>query len=92
MIKFTTHQANELYNILVETCEAQEHWRQSFIQAMQEGCREYRIGGSLGFGGKLRNNNGIYVDCYPEDLTPERQAIIAKANHQLKLKGCLMRQ
>ncbi len=50
-------------------------------------CHEYRFIGSLGFGGKFRNNgnhDGIpHVDCYSEDLTPEREAMIEAANKRL---------
>jgi hypothetical protein len=46
---------------------------------------EFRFCGSLGFGGKLwvsTNEAGIgwYVSCYPEDLTPEREATIQETN------------
>ena len=43
--------------------------------------------GSLGFGGKFRNNgnrnNTPHVNCYPEDETPARLAMIAAANKRL---------
>lgn len=49
--------------------------------------REYRFCGALGFGGKFRNNgnrNNIpHVDCYSEDETPARLAMIEKANKRL---------
>lgn len=51
-------------------------------------CSEYRFMGALGFGGKFRNDgnhdNVPYVDCYPEDATPERQAMIETANARLR--------
>jgi hypothetical protein len=51
-------------------------------------CHEYRFCGALGFGGKFRNNgnnNNIpHVDCYREDQTPKRQAMIAAANKRLR--------
>lgn len=50
-------------------------------------CTEYRFMGSLGFGGKFRNNgnhdNTPYVDCYQEDKNPTRLAMIARANKRL---------
>lgn len=50
-------------------------------------CNEYRFCGALGFGGKFRNNgnnnNTPYVDCYQEDETPERRAMIERANRRL---------
>lgn len=45
---------------------------------------EYRFGGMLGMGGKFWRSNGKwYVNCYPENETPERKAIIEKANKAL---------
>ncbi len=55
-------------------------------------CEEYRFCGSLGFGGKFRRNRvwigdmrteSWTVDCYREDLTDERQAVIDKTNEAL---------
>jgi hypothetical protein len=47
-----------------------------------EGCREYRFMGALGFGGKFWQQS-MTVTCYPEDETPERRAIIERANAAL---------
>lgn len=52
---------------------------------------EYRFQGPLGFGGKFRTRYGgwggerfiAYVDCYREDTTPERMAMIGLANERL---------
>lgn len=50
---------------------------------------EWRFCGNLGFGGKLyfstypHRNPDLYVDCYPEDNTPERAALIQKVNLRL---------
>jgi hypothetical protein len=77
--------ANDIFDILVETCDASEGWRANFLRIMTTGCEEYRFQGSLGFGGKLYNNSGkLYVDCYPEDLTDVRQQAIDLANSRLK--------
>lgn len=50
-------------------------------------CHEYRFQGALGFGGKFRNNgnnaNVPYVDCYREDETKARLAMIEAANKRL---------
>lgn len=45
---------------------------------------EHRFGGLLGFGGKLHWAHGrLYVSCYQEDRTPERAAMIERANARL---------
>ena len=45
---------------------------------------EYRFCGRLGFGGKLWRYDGrIYITCYPEDSTPERDRILRETNTQL---------
>lgn len=76
---------NRLYDILIAECDATEYWRQNFVGSMSDGCREYRFGGSLGFGGKLRNNsNGVYVDCYQENITPEREKDMKAANIKIE--------
>lgn len=47
---------------------------------------EWRFGGQLGFGGKVRlghftpNGRKLYVDCYPEDATPELAERIREMN------------
>lgn len=55
--------------------------------AEARGCGEYRFQGKLGFGGKFRNNgnnnNTPYVDCYGEDETAERRAMINRANERI---------
>jgi hypothetical protein len=77
--------ANDIFDILVETCDASEGWRANFLHIMTTGCQEYRFQGNLGFGGKLYNNSSkLYVDCYPEDLTEVRQQAIDLANSRIK--------
>jgi hypothetical protein len=45
---------------------------------------EWRVGGKLGFGGKFWRYDGkVFVTCYPEDRTPERDAIIKQTNEEL---------
>ncbi len=57
------------------------------ITDQEQPCHEWRFIGKLGFGGKFRNNgnrdNVPYVDCYPENETPERRAMIERANERL---------
>jgi len=75
---------NRVYDILVETCGASEYWRDNFLQTMADGdCREYRFQGDLGFGGKLYRTDRVYVGYYPEDKTPERDAMVAAANERI---------
>jgi hypothetical protein len=54
--------------------------------------REWRFCGSLGGGGKFRRNRvwigdtrteSWTVDCYREDVAPDRQAVIDKTNEAL---------
>jgi hypothetical protein len=43
----------------------------------------HRFVGELGFAGKFRRRRhgaGWFVDCYREDVTPRRQAMIEAAN------------
>lgn len=48
-------------------------------------CGEYRFQGKLGFGGKVwANRDDVYVTCYPEDSTREREAMIAACNRRLE--------
>jgi hypothetical protein len=74
------------YTILVEECGASEGWRDLFVaQMVGSWPLEYRFQGGLGFGGKFRSRleeGGWrhYVDCYREDETSERLAMIRRAN------------
>jgi len=83
--------ANRIFDILVSECGASETMRDDFISTeTTEICSEFRFCGNLGFGGKFWNTNGkLYVNCYPEDETPERACIIGIANAKLArlLKG-----
>lgn len=75
-----------IYTILVDTCGAQPAERMPFIMHHlgRDRSGEWRFQGHLGFGGKLKTLQGPpYVDCYHEDLTPERHQIIQNANAQL---------
>lgn len=82
--------ANRVYDVLVRCAGASDDLdaRVLFVQAQVRGCEEYRFGGWLGSGGKFRNVRGnFYVDCYPEDSTPERVRIVAETNRELE--ACL---
>lgn len=75
---------NQVYDILAQHAGAHENYRDFFVEAsLKEECPlvEWRFCGTLGFGGKVWRNNGkMYVSCYSEDSTPEREATIAKVN------------
>jgi hypothetical protein len=90
--------AHAVFDVLVETVGASEHWRLDFIHR-QTGrvCSEHRIIGCLlGMGGKFRRNTGSrrygdgtygeiwFVDAYPEDMNDERRAMIEATNARLE--------
>ncbi len=78
----TAAKADAVYDVLVEHAGASDmvSAREEFVQLQTDRhCPEYRFVGLLGFGGKFRRggrSDRWYVDCYPEDLTPQRQAAI----------------
>lgn len=87
---------NAVFDVLVQECGAGEWMRQIFIDTAlgyagrsfysnNRAFQEFRFQGSLGFGGKLWYdwNLNLSVDCYPEDLTPERAGTIERANKRL---------
>ena len=87
--------AHRIYDILVKHVPLSEHpddlfdgidhWRYTFIRYAIEGTwTEYRIGGPLGFGGKVWFNGGRwYVTYYPEDETPARELAVQRTNKAL---------
>ena len=92
MRKLTPEQAEAAYDVLVKHAGASsdlaDKW--AFVRNVVDDrfpCWEYRFCGSLGMGGKFRNNgnqnNTPHVDCYQESLTPEREAVIAATNSAL---------
>lgn len=92
MIQITKPQAIAARQILVEECgmRPDDDGRDGFVRIIsdpKQDCREYRFMGALGFGGKFRNNGNRndtpHVDCYREDETPERLAMIERANARL---------
>ena len=87
---FSKDQSNLLFDQLRFFCGASEKQRDNFVYLFSKAAppTEYRFNGSLGYGGKFRNNNnGVYVDCYQEDETPERLSDIEKCNEQIKSLG-----
>lgn len=81
----TPERANQVYDILIEECGAPVNGRISFVHNHSEDFREYRFQGSLGFGGKLYGDHRkLWVSCYREDETPERLAMIERANKRLE--------
>lgn len=78
--------ANRAYDVLVEECQAPEYGRNDFVRHYMINPRatEWRFQGALGFGGKFWRSGGkAYVTCYVEDRTPERKAMIDRANEIL---------
>jgi hypothetical protein len=76
----------QVYDILVEECglSLREVDKHIFLHKAGK-FTEWRFSGNLGFGGKLWNNDGkLYVNCYPEDLTIEREEMIVAANERLE--------
>ena len=92
--------ARLIWQVLVEECgattvEDSGHGWLSFWSYMQrrEHHYEFRFMGKLGFGGKFYRQHGYRpdrwyrVDCYHEDVTPERTAMIDSANARLEIIG-----
>lgn len=83
---------NRLWTILVEEAGAHDTItdRYSFAVHFPQ-CREFRFSGKLGFGGKVwmnaNHDSAPYVNCYPEDMTPERREIIDRTNARLAELG-----
>jgi hypothetical protein len=81
--------ANRIYDVLVSVCGASEFEREAFVQQYIPGpCSEWRFQGHLGFGGKIYDDGThmrphfprFRVRCYPEDRTPEREAMRKEAD------------
>lgn len=92
----TEEQANQVYDILVDYCDASEKDRPAFVyhhtsqKFYDWGSTEYRFMGSLGFGGKFRTQGtDMYVDMYIEDQTPETVEMVRKTNKALASLGPL---
>ncbi len=95
MTPLTEAEAAAIWRVLVDHAGASDHPfdGEAFIQLQTANVEpEWGFGGLLGFGGKFRRNRvwiggtrteSWTVDCYREDLTPERQAVIDKTNEAL---------
>jgi hypothetical protein len=90
----TREQAEAARLIVIEECRAtaiaREWGAEGFIRAFMDEkhpCREFRFQGALGFGGKLyydpHAKPPLRVGYYRENETPEREAMVAKANRRL---------
>lgn len=82
--------ADTVWDVLVEECGAHAEDRHQFVSTFDACARmEYRFIGYLGFGGKLwkqtRPRPKLLVTYYPEDKTPEREAMVERANARLAL-------
>jgi hypothetical protein len=89
----------KVYDVLVEHAKAPKGEKEDFVECHssikatepgKEDHTEWRFRGALGFGGKFRTRPSweklerrFAVDCYPEDETPERDAMIAATNRAL---------
>jgi len=76
------------WDVLVELAGAREDDRETFVRHAEQtpsGDLEYRFCGKLGFGGKIWSltDDRWRIDCYPEDSTPERRAIIDAVNARI---------
>lgn len=82
-IKISPIIAEVIFHFLNKFAGASERIKDDFIYFCSEGGNEFHFGGKLGFGGKFWNNNGFYINCYSEDMTPQKAAIIEKVNKYL---------
>lgn len=80
-----------VWSLLQKHCGAGEEPKTEFLQNTPRTIdvhehMEFRFQGALGFGGKIRYNpkDHFYVDCYPEDMNPERRRMIEEVNAELK--------
>jgi hypothetical protein len=83
----TKKTAAAVYDLLMKIGGAHENYRGHFIQHYSEPdpSREWRFQGHLGFGGKFYlSHDKFRVDCYQEDYTDERSALIAEMNEKLE--------
>lgn len=75
------------YAVLVEHAGALVSEEDAFVRHAlddEHPLTEWRFGGKLASGGKFRRlNRRVYVDCYPEDETNERKAVIQRVNIML---------
>jgi len=86
-MRLTKSAAEAVWTILVDEIGVLDHKhdRKKFIEIQTDRhCLEYRVEGLLGFGGKFKiSSDRWWVDCYTEDMTPEREILIKSANIKL---------
>ncbi len=80
-----------VYDLLIATGNVRtDSMKHAFVAYFTEQgrpwqCREWRFQGHLGFGGKFWRNDGRhYVSAYHEDITKERNRMIASLNTQIE--------
>lgn len=89
-VALSQEKAEKIYDVL-ESAGAEPRMRVPFVRDFMSNDppSEWRFIGKLGFGGKFRYGTfcaPLYrVDCYPEDETPERLALIKDVNQKLQL-------
>jgi len=83
-------QVASVFEILVEECGASPKQFDEFSAYMLEPDpyklgKEFRFMGNLGYGGKFYASRYDWrVDCYGDELTPDRQLMITRANERLE--------
>lgn len=86
-VHMTEEEAQKVWDILVEECDAGSRGREQFVATVTKGetpCREYRFQGALGFGGKLYMEPRRWsVGYYSEDESAYRNLCEARANARL---------
>lgn len=81
--------AKAIYDVLVKECGANKSDEDSFVYEFTTHSKygpasEWRFQGLLGYGGKFRYPR-LSVDCYRDDETSDRLAIIERTNEKLAL-------
>jgi hypothetical protein len=93
MTPLSASDAARIWQVLVDHAGADVRDGEDFVAIQStHTIAEHQIRGWLGAGGTFRRNRvwigdtrteSWTVDCYPEDLTPGRQAVIEKTNQAL---------
>jgi hypothetical protein len=87
-MKLTEDQASKVWDLLVNIGGARKDWHDMFVRHATNDLVEFRFQGHLGFGGKIYGASyRVFVDCYHDEHTPERDRIIAEINAGLKELG-----
>lgn len=82
---------SHVWAILAKECGARPEMPDDFPRQWPK-CVEYRFIGALGFGGKIwATREGWYVTNYPENDTPERNEMRARANKALNTAFQMLR-